>query len=104
KSLFSGVYGEAYDLYWKHVKDQQNAFFNMIDRALNGPSSDRDSRTLAMLDQWLQRPKRDPYVDLRSQIPACGSSPDEACSPVPLPHPPTTDFLFQPDPFLLPPR
>src|SRR5262249_18263233 len=28
KSLFGGVYGEAYNLYWNHVKDQQNAFFN----------------------------------------------------------------------------
>jgi uncharacterized protein (TIGR03437 family) len=98
-SSFSSIYKEAYNLYWNHVRDQQNPFFNMIDRALNGPDSTRDAQTVTMLDQWLQRPKRDPYVDLTGQLPSCSTG--EACSPVPVPQRPTTDFLWQRDPFQL---
>jgi uncharacterized protein (TIGR03437 family) len=72
----------------------------MIDRALNGSDSSRDSDTAAMLDGWLQRPARDIYVDLRSTLPSC-NSPDEACNLVPVPQRPTTDFLWQRNPFLL---
>jgi uncharacterized protein (TIGR03437 family) len=51
-----------------------------------------------LLDQWLQRPKRDPYVDLTKTVQVCGS---EACQPVPVPLRPPTDFLWQRDPFQL---
>jgi uncharacterized protein (TIGR03437 family) len=99
-SSFKDVYSEAYSILWNHVKDHQNAFFNMIDRALNNPDAARDGQTIAMLDQWLERPKRDPYVNLDGQLPSC-NTPDEACSPVPIPLRPTTDFIWQRTPFQL---
>ena len=96
----SSLYTPAYDVLRNHTKDQQNAFFNMIDRALHAPDAARDAETVAMLDAWLQRPKRDVFVDLRGKLPAC-NSPDEACSPVPVAQRPTTDFLWQRSPFQL---
>jgi uncharacterized protein (TIGR03437 family) len=72
----------------------------MIDRELNGPDATRDAETLTLLDQWLQRPKRDPYFNWEGVLPSC-NSPDEACSPVPVPQRPPTDFLWQRDPFNL---
>jgi uncharacterized protein (TIGR03437 family) len=99
-SSFKDIYSQAYSILWNHVKDQQNAFFNMIDYALDGANATRDASTVSMLAQWLLRPKRDPYVDLRGQLPSC-NSPDEACNPVPVPQRPTTDFIWQRNPFLL---
>jgi uncharacterized protein (TIGR03437 family) len=96
----SSLYTPAYDVLRNHTKDQQNAFFNMIDRALRGPDAARDADTVAMLDAWLQRPKRDVFVDLRGKLPSC-NSPDEACSPVPIAQRPTTDFLWQRSPYQL---
>jgi len=90
----------AYAALRQHTQGHQNPFFNMIDQALSGSNQDRDTNTQAMLDQWLQRPRRDPYVDLRGKLPSCGS-PDEACNPVPVAQRPTTDFLWQRDPFQL---
>jgi uncharacterized protein (TIGR03437 family) len=91
---------DAYNVLWNYVGDQQNAFFNMITRALQGADAARDSNTTTMLNQWLTRPIRDPYVDLEGQYPTCGSA-SEACSPVPVPLRPTTDFLWQRDPYML---
>jgi uncharacterized protein (TIGR03437 family) len=87
----------AYSTVRKYTSTHQNAFFNMIDRALNGPDATRDAETRSLLDQWLQRPVRDEYVTLTG-YPVCGS---EACQPVPVPVRPPTDFLWQRDPFLL---
>src|SRR6266571_105829 len=99
-SSFGDVYRKTYSILWNHTRGQQNAFFNMIDRALNGPDAGRDSDTAAMLDAWLQRPARDVYVDLHGRLPSC-NSPDEACTVVPVPQRPTTDFLWQRNPLLL---
>ena len=52
----------------------------------------------SLLDQWLQRPKRETYVDLSHTVPVCGS---EACQPIPVPLRPTVEFLWQIDPFQL---
>jgi uncharacterized protein (TIGR03437 family) len=98
--LVKDLYQQAYSILRNHTKDQQNAHFNMIDRALNGPDAIRDAETVAMLDQWLQRPRRDPYVALEGVLPSC-NKPDEACSPVPVPQRPTTDFIWQRNPFNL---
>jgi hypothetical protein len=76
----------------------QNAFFNIIDLALNGPDAARDSETLALLDGWLRRPRRDFAVDLHGTVPVCGS---QACQPVPVWLRPPTDFLWQRNPFQL---
>jgi len=86
----------AYKIVRNDTASHQNVFFDMIDRALEGPDAARDAEAAALLDQWLQRPKRDPYVDLTGMVKVCGS---EACQPVPVPLRPPTDFLWQRDPF-----
>ncbi len=95
-SSINEVYRKAYDILRNHTAGHQNAFFNMIDRGLNGPNAGRDAETLALLDQWLQRPLRGTYVDLHGFVPVCG---DRACDPVPVPMRPATDFLWQRNPF-----
>jgi hypothetical protein len=77
-----------------------NAHFNMIDRALHGPDTARDAETRADLDAWLQRPRRDFFVNLQGTIPSCGN-PNEACHPIPVAQRPPSDFLWQLDPFQL---
>src|SRR5262249_527223 len=80
-SSFGTLYRRAYDVLRRHTDDQENAFFNMIDRGLNGPNETRDADTQQMLDGWLSRPRRDLPVDLQGVYPACGS-PDQSCVPV----------------------
>ena len=98
--LSSVVYQAAYLVLRSATASHQNAFFNMIDAALNGTDSTRDQQTMAYLNAWLTRPSRDFTVDLRGTLPSCGSV-DEACNPVPVAQRPNTDFLWQRDPFLL---
>ena len=69
---------DAYQTLRNYTATHQNPFFNMVDRALRGPDAARDAETRTLLDQWLQRPRRDFYVDVSSQVPVCGS---DACSP-----------------------
>jgi uncharacterized protein (TIGR03437 family) len=88
----------AYKILRNYTASHQNPFFDMIDRALQGANASRDSETSTLLDLWLQRPLRDPYVDLTKTVQVCGT---EACQPVPVPQRPTTDFLWQRDPFQL---
>ena len=88
----------AYSKLRFYTASHQNAFFDMIDRALKGPDAARDTEASSLLNQWLQRPKRDPYVDLTNTVPVCGS---EACQPAPVPLRIPTDFLWQRDPFQL---
>lgn len=76
----------------------QNAHFNMIDRAINGPNASRDSQTVALLNAWLQRPRVDVYRDFSSQFPVCGGN---ACNPLPVLDRVTTDFLWQRSPVQL---
>ena len=99
-SSFGSVYGKAYDVLRNHTDDQGNAFFNMIDFAVNGPNSTRDAATRLMLDQWLQRPRRDLHVDNTGKYATCGD-PTQACQPIPVPDRPTTDFLWQRSPYQL---
>ena len=100
RSSFGGIYRQAYDVLRRHTDDHKNAFFNMIDRALNGPSEPRDSETRQMLEDWLLRPRRDVPTDLRGVYPACGAE-DRACAPIPVIDRPRTDFLWQRSPFQL---
>jgi len=99
-SSFGDIYRTAYDILRRHTDDHGNAFFNMIDRALNGPNEVRDSQTRQMLDDWLLRPRRDVPTDLRGMYPACGSA-DRACEPIPVAKRVPTDFLWQRSPFQL---
>src|SRR5258708_25321827 len=88
----------AYNIVRNYTASHQNAFFDIIDRALRGPDAARDAEMRSLLDQWLQRPTRDFYVDLSKTVAVCGS---EACQPVAVPMRPPTDFLWQRDPFQL---
>ena len=93
-------YRDAYKFFRDATKNHLNAHFNMIDRALNGPDGNRDAETVMLLGQWLQRPRRDVYVDLRGQFPSCVSA-DQACNPIPVNLRVPTDFLWQRSPFQL---
>jgi hypothetical protein len=92
-------YLDAYQIFRETVGGHGNAFFNMIDRAIAGPDSLRDLETRQLMAEWLQRPRRDLWVDLRGKYPACGE--DRACDPIPVPERVRTDFLWQRSPFLL---
>jgi hypothetical protein len=96
---FRAIYMNAYEILVRATDDHGNAHFNMIDRALRGPDERRDVETRNLLKQWLERPRRDLYVDLRGRYPACGA--DRACSPIPVSDRVNTDFLWQRSPFLL---
>jgi hypothetical protein len=98
-SSFRWFYDEAYDVLRRTTNDHGNAHFNMIDRALRGPNAARDAATVAYLNEWLLRSRRDPYVDLRQVYSACGT--DRACAPIPVEKRVRTDFLWQRSPFLL---
>lgn len=92
-------YDAAFDELRATTGGDQNAHFNMIDRAINGPNTQRDAQTVALLDAWLQRPQVDIYRDFSSQFPNCGSG--NACTPLPVQDRPTTDFLWQRNPVQL---
>ena len=94
-----GDYIATYRTFRSIVAGHGNAFFNVIDRALVGPNAARDAETTKLLSQWLQRPTRDFYVDLRSKYKACGD--DRACLPIPVPERVLTDFVWQRSPYLL---
>jgi hypothetical protein len=97
---FRNQYRTAYNFFRDATKTHLNAHFNMIDRALNGPNTARDTETVTLLNQWLRRPRRDFFVDLRGQFLSCGSS-DQACNPIPVNQRVPTDFLWQRSPFQL---
>ncbi len=88
----------AYTTVRNYTATHQNAFFNMVDRALNGANAARDAETQSLLEQWLQRPRRDLAVDVSSKVAVCGS---EACQPVPVAMRPPATFLWEVDPFQL---
>ena len=94
-----GYYEDGYSAVRNATSTHQNAFFDMIDRALHGPDANRDAEVRASLDAWLQRPRTDGFVDLRGKYPACSSN--EACNPIPVAERPPSDFLWQLDPYQL---
>ena len=99
RTVFYKPYTSAYDRLRRTTAGHQNAHFNMIDRAIKGENQRRDDETVRLLNAWLERPRRDPFVDLRGTLAACGE--DRACDVIPVPQRPTTDFLWQRSPFLL---
>jgi hypothetical protein len=92
------TYWGAYDLLRKTLDDHQNAHFNMIDYALKGANARRDQETVALLESWLARPRRDFGVNLNGQVPVCFNF---ACQPIPVELRVPTDFLWQRNPFQL---
>jgi hypothetical protein len=99
-STWRGFYENAYGIFRRTVDDHGNAHFNMIDRALQGANAARDAESRALLEQWLERPRLDVWVDHRGTLPQCGDE-DQACDPIPVPQRVTTDFLWQRSPYLL---
>jgi hypothetical protein len=77
-----------------------NAFFDLVERAVEDPEEERDRRAAALLEEWLQRPRRDDWVDLRGEFPACVQE-DRACEVLPVVRRVRTDNLWQRSPFLL---
>jgi len=98
-SPFKQLYMNAYGLLRSTTAGHGNAHFNMIDRVLRGQNGNRDAETVNFLNSWLERPRRDYWVDLRNKYPACGD--DRACSVIPVQDRVNTDFLWQRSPFLL---
>lgn len=92
-------YTAAFDALRRATQDHQNAFFDMIDTAINGPRADRDERVRANLRAWLERPRRNFWTDLRPEYAACGEN--QACDVVPVAWRTPTDFLWQRSPFQL---
>ncbi|MBS1825166.1 MAG: hypothetical protein JST93_07575 [Acidobacteria bacterium] len=97
---YKGWYTDAYKTLRRTVDGHGNAHFNMIDRAIQGANAERDAETRRLLDEWLQRPRRDNAVDWRGTYPSCWEE-DRACDPIPVPQRVRTDFLWQRSPFLL---
>jgi hypothetical protein len=93
-------YQAAYQIYWQAIESHMNAHFNMIDRALNGPNTTRDSATAAYLFEWLERPRRDFGVNLTGLYPSCVNS-GESCDPLPIPERVPDEFVWQISPFQL---
>ena len=97
-SSASSICRQAYDILRNHTAGHQNAFFDVIDRGLNGANPARDAETMELLNEWLQRPRRDVTVNLTSAVPVCGA---QACQPIPVVLRPPDDFLWQESPFQL---
>jgi hypothetical protein len=98
-SPYRDVYLAAYRQLRQCTASHQNAHFNLVDNALAGPDAARDADTRSYLGLWLERPRRDYFVDLRSKYAACGEN--RACEPVPVNERPPADFLWQRSPLLL---
>jgi hypothetical protein len=93
-------YQAAYQTFHNAIQTHMNAHFNMIDRALNGADATRDGQTAAYLSQWIERPRRDVYVNLAGQYPSCVNS-GESCNPLPIPVRVPDEFVWQVSPFQL---
>jgi len=91
------LYMQAFTTLRGCTGSHQNAHFNMIDRGVRGPDAARDTETDLLLDLWLQRPRRDYFVDVRSQYPECEDN--RSCTPVRVDQRVNTDFLWQRSPF-----
>lgn len=90
-------YRSAWSLLRRTTDDHGNAFFDVIARAVEGPNEERDARIARLLNEWLERPERNAWVDLRGQVRECGV--ERACDPIPVKLRVTTDFLWQRSPF-----
>ena len=88
----------AYQTVRNYTSAHQNAFFDIIDRAIRGPDVARDQEMANLLAQWLMRSNRDFGIDNSKQVAMCGQ---DACAPIAVPVRVPTDFLWQRSPFQL---
>lgn len=98
-SPYKRRYMDAYETLRRTTEQHGNAHFNMLDRALRGENGNRDAQTITLLDSWLQRPRRDYWIDLRGEYFPCDG--DRSCSTIFVDRRVNTDFLWQRSPFLL---
>ena len=99
-SYITSNFNNAYKIFRAVTEDHQNAFFDMVDRAIKGPNAARDQRVADMLDQWLLRPRRNVWVDNTLLVGTCDNG-SRACDPIPVAQRVTTDFIWQRSPFQL---
>jgi len=99
-SYYRWWYQRGYEVWRRATAGHGNAHFNMIARAIEGPDAARDAETRLLLEQWLERPATDEYLDWRGVYPSCRQE-DRACSPLAVRDRIRTDFLWQRSPFLL---
>jgi hypothetical protein len=92
-------YRNGFSILRRTTDDHGNAFFDLIERAVNGADRQRDERIRTLLAAWLGRPQRDHFVDLRGRYESCEE--DRACDPIPVIERVGTDFLWQRSPFQL---
>jgi len=79
---------------WAH----QNAFFGVIESAIDGKDETRDQHIRDNLDAWLQRQRHDFWVDLRPTRPACDDDDNRGCDIVSVSQRSPADFLCQRSP------
>jgi hypothetical protein len=77
-----------------------NAHFQAIERGLTRNAA-LDAGIAGHLADWLERPRRDYFVDHRGNpaYPPCGE--DRSCTPIAVEEQVNTDFLWQRSPYLL---
>jgi uncharacterized protein (TIGR03437 family) len=93
------IYLAAYQVLRDATDGDQNAMFDLIDHALNGPSPSRDSEASALINQWLERASRDNAVNLNGVVAICGGQ--GACKPIPVALRPPDEYLWQENPYQL---
>ena len=98
---FRTIYLSAFSTLRGCTKTHGNAHFNVIESALVGRDKVRDAETSSLLSLWLERPRRDYYVDNTGNpaYPSCGDN--RSCVPIAVNDRYTTDFLWQRSPFQL---
>jgi hypothetical protein len=94
-------YTTGFDLLRKATDDHQNAFFDVIDTAINGNEPTRDQRIRLNLQGFLQRPAANTYLDISGRFPPCDGRADRTCQVIPVADRLPTDFLWQRSPFQL---
>jgi hypothetical protein len=96
---FRTIYLSAFTTLRTCTRTHGNAHFNTIETGLLGRNKARDGETVSLLTLWLERPRRDYFVDNSGKYPACG--PNRSCTPIAVNERYTTDFLWQRSPFQL---
>jgi uncharacterized protein (TIGR03437 family) len=97
-SAAKSIYRTAYGVLRSATGGDQNAMFNLVDRALNGPDAGRDAQTAALINEWLQRSRRDVTVNAQTLVPVCNAL---ACAPIPVALRPPDEYLWEESPYQL---